>query len=157
MKKSIVTRSVVRYLSENLLRNLLYEILTRFLYFDSGLYKKSYYLKNSLNAVKNTPAPEIGRLFTCRNCEMICKPYCWDKQHTNMIQQDRLINGYALLLENDVSFFWVFLTPTHRLYQHETIFVWYFWIVKNTFKIYFWDISEKSENKHLFWDMFQMP
>ena len=112
-------------------------------------YTKSYYLKKSLKAVNNTPAPEIWRLLTCQNCQMICKPYCWDKQHTNMSPHDRLINGYGLLLENDVSFFWVFLTPTHWFYQHETIFAWYFWIVTNT-KIYFWDISETSENKHLF-------
>ena len=103
-------------------------------------YTKSCHFKKSLKAVKNT----------CQNCQMICKPYCWDKQHTNMSSHDRLVNGYALLPENDVWFFWVFLTLTHQFYQHETIFVWYFWIVTNTFKIYFWDISETSENKHLF-------
>ena len=80
--------------------------------------------------------------------------YYWDKQHANM---SRLINGYALLPENDVSFFSVFLTLTDRFYQNETIFLWYFWIVANTFKTYFWDISETSENKHLFWDMFETP
>ena len=118
-------------------------------------YTKSYHLKTSLKTVNNTPAPEMWRSLTCQNCQMICKPYCWDKQHTNMSPNDRLINGYALLLENDVSFFWVLLTPTHRFYQHETIFAWYFWIVTNTFKIHFWDISETSENKNLFWDIYE--
>ena len=74
-------------------------------------YTKSYYLKKLLKAVNNTPAPEMWRLLTCQNCQMICKPYCWDKQHTNMSPHDRLINGYALLLENDVSFFECFQRP----------------------------------------------
>ena len=66
--------------------------------------------------------------------------------------------------------FLVFLTFTHLFYQHETIFVGYFWIVTNTFKIYFWDVSRTSQNhlfenfwdalktshkKHLFWDVFE--
>ena len=51
--------------------------------------------------------------------------------------------------------FWVFLTSTHLFYQHETILVGYFWIVTNTFNIYFWEVSETSQNKHLFWDMFE--
>ena len=54
-----------------------------------------------------------------------------------------LINGYALLPENDVSFFWVLL-------KHKTIFVWYFGIVTNTFKIYFW----RQRINIFFWDMF---
>ena len=115
----------------------------------------TYHLEISLKAVNHTPTPEIRWLLTCQNCQMICKPYCWDKQHANMSPHDRLINSYALLPENNVSFFfvfffWVFLTPTHRFYHHETFFVWYFWIVTNTFKIYFWDISETSQKKHLF-------
>ena len=130
--------------------------MTRILILTAG-YTRSYYLKKSLKAVNNTPAPEIWRLLKCQNCQMICKPYCWDKQHANMSPHDRLNNDYALLPENSISFLWVFLTPTHRFYQHETIFVWYFWIVANTFKIYFWDISETSENKYPFWDMFETP
>ena len=78
-----------------------------------------------------------------------------------------LINGYALLPENDVSFFWVLLRPTHKFYQHETIFVWYFGIVTNTFKIYFWrqriniffwdmfDALKTSPEKRIFWDVFE--
>ena len=38
----------------------------------------------------------------------------------------------------------------HRFFQDETIFVLFFLIVTNTFKIYFWDISDTSRNKHLF-------
>ena len=74
--------------------------------------------------------------------------YYWDKQHANM---SRLINGYALLPENDVF-------NAHRsVLSERNHFLWYFWIVANTFKTYFWDISETSENKHLFWDMFKTP
>ena len=45
---------------------------------------------------------------------------------------------------------WVFLTAPHLFYQHETIFVVYFWIVTNTFKRHFWDVSDTSQIKHLF-------
>ena len=112
-------------------------------------YTKSYYMKKSLKAVNNTPAPEILRLLTCQNCQWFVSHIAEINNIQTWARNDRLINGYGLLLENDVSFFWVFLTPTHWFYQHETIFAWYFWIVTNT-KIYFWDISETSENKHLF-------
>ena len=68
----------------------------------------TYHLEISLKAVNHTPTPEIRWLLTCQNCQMICKPYCWDKQHANMSPHDRLINSYALLPENNVSFFFVF-------------------------------------------------
>ena len=42
------------------------------------------------------------------------------------------------------------LTSTHLFYQRETIFVGYFWLVTNALKIYFSDVSETSQNKHLF-------
>ena len=47
------------------------------------------------------------------------------------------------------------LTSTHLFYQHETIFVGYFWLVTNALKIYFSDVSETSQDKHLFWDVFE--
>ena len=106
-------------------------------------YTKSCHFKKSLKAVKNT----------CQNCQMICKPYCWDKQHTNMSSHDRLVNGYALLPENDVWFFWVFLTLTHRFYQHETIFVWYFWIVTNTFKGYIFETYQRRQRINIFFEI----
>ena len=71
-------------------------------------FTKSCHSKRSLKAVNNTPAPQIWRFVTCQNCQMICKPYCWDKQHANMSPHDRLINSYALLPENNVSFFFFF-------------------------------------------------
>ena len=63
---------------------------------------------------------------------------------------ERKISQCILPFRKRRFIFWVISTPTYRFYQHETIFVWYFWIVTNTFKIYFWDISETSENKHPF-------
>ena len=125
MKKSIVTRNV----NQILIRNLITQLFTRnFDKISTAGYTKSYHSQKSLKAVNNTPSPEIWRLLTCQNCQMICKPYCWDKQHANMSPHDRLINGYALLPENDVSFFffffffWGVLTPAYRFYQQETIF-----------------------------------
>ena len=47
-------------------------------------YTKSYHSEKSLKAVNYTPATEIWQLLTCRNCQMICKPYHWDKQHANI-------------------------------------------------------------------------
>ena len=144
MEKSIVTRNMDQILIRNLITQL----------FIWNLDKISIFWELIID---NTPAPEIWRSLTCQNCQMICKQCCWDKQHANMSPRDRPIKSYALLQENDVSFFSVILTLTHRFYQHETIFVRYFLIVTNTFKIYFWDILELSENKHLFWDMSEMP
>ena len=40
-----------------------------------------------------------------------------------MSSHDRLINGYALLPENDVSFLSVLLTAAHQFYQYEAIAV----------------------------------
>ena len=102
MKKKRCYKNHGQILTRNLITQLFVWALTRILILTAG-YTKSYYLKKSLKAVNNTPAPEIWRLLTCQNCQMICKPYCWDKQHTNMSPNERLINGYALLLENDVS------------------------------------------------------
>ena len=113
-------------------------------------FTKSCHSKRSLKAVNNTPAPQIWRFVTCQNCQMICKPYCWDKQHANMSPHDRLNNDYALLPENSISFLWVFLTPTHRFYQHETIFVWYCWIVTNTFKEYIFQTYQRRQRINFF-------
>ena len=109
-KNSDFDRKRGQILIRNVITQLFVWALTRILTLTAG-YTKSYYLKKSLKSVNNTPAPEIWRLLTCQNCQMICKPYCWDKQHTNMSPNDRLINGYALLLENDVSFFECFQRP----------------------------------------------
>ena len=37
--------------------------------------------------------------------------------------------------------------------SHETISVGYFWKITNACKGYFWDVSETSRNRHLFWDV----
>ena len=37
--------------------------------------------------------------------------------------------------------------------SHEIIFVTYFWKTKNTCERCFWDVSETSRKRHLFWDM----
>ena len=59
-----------------------------------------------------------------------------------------------------VHFLSVFNRPTSTLsdiskilwMSHKTIFVGYIWTVANTFKRYFWDASEKSQNRYLFWE-----
>ena len=75
-------------------------------------YTKSYHSEKALKVVNNTPAAEISQ-----NCQMICNPYYWDKQHANI---SPLINDYALLPEN-VSFF-EFLTAPHfvRYFNNST-------------------------------------
>ena len=87
----------------------------------------------------------LSHMFSCEFCEISLNTFF--TEHIRTAASD-------CPQKTTFHFFWVFLTPMHRFYQWETIFVWYFWIVTNTFKIYFWDISETSENKHLFWDMF---
>ena len=47
-------------------------------------YIKSYYSEKSLKTVNNTPTAEISRLLILQNCQMICKPYYWDKKHANI-------------------------------------------------------------------------
>ena len=47
-------------------------------------YTKSYHSEKSLKTVNNTPTAEISRLLILQNCQMICKPYYWDKQHANI-------------------------------------------------------------------------
>ena len=39
--------------------------------------------------------------------------------------------------------------------SHKTIIVGYFWRIINTCDRCFWDVSEMSRNRHLFWDMHQ--
>ena len=64
---------------------------------------KAHHSEKSLKVVINTLAIGIWRFLTCQNCQMICMPYYWDKQHANitpLIVLADLINGYALFLEN---------------------------------------------------------
>ena len=122
-------------------------------------YTKSHQSKKSLKVVNNAPTIEPWRSLTCKNCQ----PYYWDEHHASispLILMTDLNNSYPLLPE-DVSFLECFnglasivsdISITLKK-SHETIFVDYFWKVTNTCKRYFWDVSEMSQNRHLFWDM----
>ena len=116
-------------------------------------YTKSHHLEKSLKAINNILATEIWRLLTCQNCQMICKPYYWDKQHasTSLL----ILMTDWLMAIHCSRFIWVFLMEPHQFYQHETIFLGYFWIVTNNFKIYFWNVSETLLIRHHFWDTFE--
>ena len=88
---------------------------------------------------------------------MICKPYHWDKPHAN-ISPLMLITDWLLVMHcsQKTTFHFLSVLNVHTsILAARNHFVGYFWIVTNTFKIYFWDISETSQNKHLFWDMFE--
>ena len=83
LNESIVARNVDQILIRNLITQLFiwnFDKISIFLAVTAG-YTKSYYSKNSLKAVINTPATEIWRFLTCQNCQMICGLYYWDKKH----------------------------------------------------------------------------
>ena len=123
----------------------------------TAVYTKSYHSEKSLKAVNNTPATEIWQLLTCENYQTICVPYYWDKQHANInpliLMTDWLIPMHSSQ-KTTFQFLNVFNVHTSIL-SAKTIFMWYFWIVPNTFNIYFWEGSRWSQNKHLFLNMFE--
>ena len=83
--------------------------------------------------LNSTPATEIWRLQT------LALWYSWQAHKWLYIAPTK--RGFI---------YWVYLTDSHLFYQHETTFVEHFWIVTNTSKRYFWDVSEASQNKHFF-------
>ena len=118
---------------------------------------QTYHSQKPLKVVNNTPATEVWQLLACQNCQTICRPYYWDKQHVN-ISPLILMTGWLMAMhcsqKTKFHFLNVFDSPT-SFYQHKTIFLVYFWIVANTFKRYFWDVSETSQNSHIFYNMFE--
>ena len=83
LDESIVARNVDQISIRNLITQLFiwnFDKISVFPVVTAG-YTKSYYSKNSLKAVINTPATEIWRFLTCQNCQMICGLYYWDKKH----------------------------------------------------------------------------
>ena len=154
MKKSIVTRNVDQISVGNLITQLFIWNFNKISVFQTVTagYTKSYHFEKLVKAVNNTAATETWRLSTCQNCQMVCRPYYWDKQHANIslliLMTDWLMTMHCSRKRCLIS--WVFLTVPHLFYQHETIFVGYFWKLTNTFKRYFGDVSEMSQNTHLF-------
>ena len=118
---------------------------------------KSYHSEKSLKTVYNTAATENWRLLTCQNCHMICRLYYGDKQHEN-ISPLTLITDWLVAMHCSQKTTFHFLSVfngSHLFYQHKTVFAGYFWKFTNSFKRCFWDVSEASQNKHLFSDIFE--
>ena len=105
LKRSIVIRNVDQISIGNLITqpfNWNFDNFSVFQAMTAG-YTKAHHSEKSLKVVINTLAIGIWRFLTCQNCQMICMPYYWDKQHANitpLIVLADLINGYALFLEN---------------------------------------------------------
>ena len=132
MNKSIVSRNLDQILIGNLITQLFIGNFDNISVFWEGFIQSLIIRKKSLKATNDKTAPEICRSLICQNCQMICKPYCWDKHHELTWQA---VNGYELLLENDVSFFECF-------WRLHIDFI-------SAKKTYFW------EKRHLFRDVFE--
>ena len=105
----------------------------------------------SLKVVNNTPTIGLWRLLTCQNSHEDISP---------LILMTDLIDIYALLPENVLfldCFLWSHIyfirycnDPTEITRNH---FCGLFLKITKTYERCFWDVSETSGNRHLFWDM----
>ena len=88
LKQSIVTENMDLISVENLIAELFMWNFDKIFVFQAVTagYTKFYHSEKLRNAVNNTPATEICRLLTCQNCncQMLCRPYHWCKQHANI-------------------------------------------------------------------------
>ena len=115
-----------------------------------------YHSEKLLKAVNNTSATEIWWLLICQNCQMICWSYYWDKQYGNispLILMADWLMARRCSQKTAFHFLSVFYGRISILSAGNYFCEIYFWIVTN--KRYVWDVSETSQNKHLFWDMFE--
>ena len=106
--------------------------------------------KKSLKVVNNTLTIGFWRSLTCQNSHVDISP---------LGRLDWLISMHCS--HKTFHFLSVSDGPTSILSDivislrklHEIIFVTYFWKTKNTCERCFWDVSETSRKRHLFWDM----
>ena len=84
-----------------------------------AVYANSYQSKKSLKLLNNTPTIGFRQSLTCKNCQMVCRPYLWDKYQANaspLTLMTDLSNSYAMLQEK-VLFVLTVLTVSHLFYK----------------------------------------